>query len=122
MAHLLVELHWDSDKEEVKKTYKVLSAGSDDIVQFVTHDRKPFLIETQDQKLAESLGLEKFEKAAGRNDLYQVKKADSQGQTDAPQRKTIEVPSPLPDWLKLQCGTFEQGRYVKWGGVGPDGY
>jgi hypothetical protein len=124
MATIRVRLHWDPKAEKVVKTYEVLSIGPRDKFQFTT-DSDRFIIKTTNKALAKKLGLQKvtdelaeelgLQKVTKKNDLYQVKKAAA----SVPASPDIEG---LPDWLGLKCGTIDkqQGRYEKWGGVGPE--
>jgi hypothetical protein len=112
MAKLLCRLHWNGEK--VVKTYKPLSTEQEDTVLFITHDSQPFIIKTDDPQLAKRLGLVKVENT-DHSDLYRVATSPTQETAIPPNR-------PLPDWLKLKCGTLKGGKFIDWGGVGPDGY
>jgi hypothetical protein len=115
MANFVCQLHWDEENKEVVKTYTILSADSRDHVTFTTSDADQFIIRTDNKKLAERLGLEKVLDPKN-SDLYQVKKST------ATPPVTPKLETELPDWLKLECGTLEAGKFKSWGGVGPDGF
>ena len=111
MAELICELHWDPNAKKVVKTYHVLSTGSSDKIRFTTTDSTPFIIQTTDATLAKGLGLTEAPDAK-ESDLYQV----------PPPIHIRPDLKHLPAWLLLQCGTLDdKGKFVSWGGVGPDG-
>jgi hypothetical protein len=113
MAELICQLHWDPNAKEVVKTYRVLSTGPNDKIKFTTADSEPFIIQADDAQLAKDLGLDEAPNA-NEPDLYQVPPPEAV----QPHRP----PGHLAAWLLLQCGTLDKdGKFITWGGVGPDG-
>jgi hypothetical protein len=113
MANIRCQAHWDPEQKKVVKTYQILSAGPEDKIHIVTSDAAPIVLKATAWE-GEPLGLDKTQDASG-NVLYQVPKVP-----EGP--LMVANPAYLPAFLKLECGTIdENGKFVSWGGLGPDG-
>jgi hypothetical protein len=110
MAKLRCNLQWDGN--QVVTTYTVLGVEPNDLIELVTNDPEPFILECPNERLARKLGLTGARNpVAGRPELYQI------SQQTLSQGHAI-VANGNSSGKSLKCGTLINGQYESWGGTG----